>query len=231
MFMCFHVVVTDCTFEHNGPVTVFKQEQYRGSAAGISIGYDDNHYADSGTPFDSVPGGAGSVSVTNCTFQNNTHTPITDQQVNTHNFFSRYVFPGRGGALSLTVNSSFPFNANITDCLVVDNLAQSFGGGLYIVYSGYSEHLTIVNNSRFVSGHAQDGGGGGLVVAFVEAGRRESFNVRLEVYNSIFADNSAVFGGGIFFLAGRKLHLCNLTKCAYTSIIIPSCPGLVPTPM
>ena len=205
--MCFHVVVTNCTFEHNGPVTVFKQEQYRGSAAGISIGYDDNHYnAESGTPIESVPDGAGSVSVTNCTFQNNKHTPITDQQVNTHNFFSRYVFPGRGGALSVTVNSSFPFNANFTDCIIEDNLAQSFGGGFYIVYSGYSEHLTVVSNSRFAGGHAQDGGGGGLVVAFVEAGRRESFNVRLEVYNSNFANNSAVFGGGIFFLAGRKLH-------------------------
>lgn len=204
MFMCFQVVVTNCMFEDNGPVTVFKQEQYRGSAAGISIGYDDNHYSDTGTPIDRVPGGAGSVTVTNCTFQNNTHTPITDQQVNPHNFFSRYVFPGRGGALSVTVNSSFPFNANITDCLVENNLAQSFGGGFYIVYSGYSEHLTVVNNSRFSNGHAQDGGGGALVVAFVEAGRRESFNVRLEIYNTNFADNSAVFGGGIFFLAGRK---------------------------
>ena len=207
MFMCFHVAVTDCTFEHNGPVTVFKQDQYRGSAAGISIGYDDNHYADSGTPIGSVPDRTGSVSVINCTFQNNTHTPITDQQVDAHNFLSRYVFPGRGGALSLTVNSSFPFNANITNCLVEDNLAQSLGGGFYIVYSGYSEHLTVVSNSKFVSGHAQDIGGGGLVVAFVEAGRRESFNVRLEVYNSIFADNSAAFGGGIYFLAGRKLSL------------------------
>ena len=64
----------------------------------------------------------------------------------------------------------------------------------------------MVSNSRFAGGHAQDGGGGGLVVAFVEAGRRESFNVRLEVYNSNFANNSAGFGGGIFFLAGRKLH-------------------------
>ena len=92
--MCFHVVVTNCTFEHNGPVTVFKQEQYRGSAAGISIGYDDNHYnAESGTPIESVPDGAGSVSVTNCTFQNNKHTPITDQQVSTHNFFLVMCFP------------------------------------------------------------------------------------------------------------------------------------------
>ena len=219
--MCFQVVVTNCTFEDNGPVTVFKQEQYRGSAAGISIGYDDNHYTDTGTPIDTVPDGAGSVLITNCTFQNNTHTPITDQQVNTHNFFSRYVFPGRGGALSVTVNSSFPFNANITGCLVENNLAQSFGGGFYIVYSGYSEHLTVVNNSRFASGRAQDGGGGGLVVAFVEAGRRESFNVRLEVYNSNFADNSAVFGGGIFFLAGRKSACTQVDSLAFSMCMHP----------
>ena len=57
----------------------------------------------------------------------------------------------------------------------------------------------MVDNSRFISGHAQ---GGGLVVAFVEAGRRESFDVRLEVYNSKFADNSAVFGGCSYLLPG-----------------------------
>ena len=215
MFMCIQVEVSHCTFEHNGPVTVFKQEQYRGSAAGISIGYDDNHYSDTGIPIESVPGGTGSVSVINCTFHNNTHTPITDQQVNAHNFFSRFVFPGRGGALSITVNSSFPFNANISDCLVENNLAQSFGGGFYIVYSGYSEHLTIVNNSMFANGHAGDGGGGALVVAFVEAGMGESFNVRLQVYNSNFTQNSAVFGGGIFFLAGRKCTCMYITPRPY----------------
>ena len=99
-------------------------------------------------------------------------------------------------------------------------MAQSFGGGFYIVYSGYSEHLTVVDNSRFISGHAQDEGGGGLVVAFVEAGRRESFNVRLKVYNSSFANNSAVFGGGIFFRAGHKLHLYSLTMCMHTCALI-----------
>ena len=204
MFMCFQVTISDCIFEHNGPVTILKDDQYRGSAAGISIGYDDNHYNDTGTPTDTIPTGNGSVTVTGCIFRNNTNSPLLDDQVNPHAFFSRFVFPGRGGALSLTVNSSFPFDANIDNCLVENNFAQLFGGGFYIAFSGYHEHLTVVNNSKFIGGHARDGGGGGLVVGFVEAGRSESFSVRLEIFNSNFTENRAVFGGGIFFFAGRK---------------------------
>ena len=203
--MCFQVTVFNCTFEHNGPVTILKQQQYRGSAAGISIGYDDNHYNPAGTPLDSVPDGNGSLSITRCTFHNHTHSPLTEDQLGPHEFLSRYLFPGRGGAISLTINSSFPFHANITDCLVNDSSAQSIGGGVYIAFSGYSEHLALVSNSNFVSNSVRDIGGGGLFVGFVEAGRRESFSVRLQLYNCNFTKNKAVFGGGIFFNAGRTL--------------------------
>lgn len=207
--MCFQVAVFNCIFEHNGPVTTLKQEQYRGSAAGISVGYDDNHYHPAGTLPDSVPDGNGFLSITGCTFRNNTHSPLTEDQLDPHQFLSRYLFPGRGGALSLTVNSSFPFHANITDCLVEDNSAQSIGGGFYIAFSGYSEHLTVVSNSEFVRNSARDIGGGGFFVGFVEAGRRKRFSVRLQLYNCNFTENKAVFGGGIFFIAGRTLSIRN----------------------
>lgn len=204
MFMCFQVTVSDCVFENNGNVTTVKEDQYRGSAAGVSIGYDDNHYSDAGTPPHRVPTGNGLVSITRCIFRYNKNYPLPGEQINQHEFLSRYLFPGRGGALAVTVNSSFPFNANISDCIVEENSAHSLGGGFYLAFSAYSEHLIVVNNSVFVKDYVEDIGGGALCVAFVEAGSRESFSVRLQVFNSNFSENRALFGGGIFFMAGGE---------------------------
>lgn len=215
------MTVTDCIFEHNGPVNIEKEHQYRGSAAGISIGFDDNLYWNtSGTPPGLIPEGNESVLIEGCTFRNNTHnSPLTTEELSPHNFLTLFLFPGRGGALSLTVNSSFPYHANISDCLVEGNSAKSLGGGFYIAFSGYSEHLTVVRDCEFVGNKAQDIGGGGLFVGFVEAGRTESFSVKLEVINSNFTENKAIFGGGIFFNAGRKFQLM---------LVAPSTPDRFP---
>ena len=207
MYMCFQVSVSDCIFEHNGPVNITaKSDQYRGSAAGVSIGYDDNHYNNiTGTPPESVPDGGGSVSITGCTFRYNEQRPLPEDELDVNEFLATYKYSGRGGALCLAINSSFAFDASIDNCTVENNFAQALGGGFYIAFSGYHEHLSTVNNSRFFQGHARDVGGGGLFVGFVEAGRTRSYSVRLEVFNSDFSWNKAVFGGGIFFQAGRKL--------------------------
>ena len=205
IYMCFQVNISDSIFEHTGPVNITKLDRYRGSAAGVSIGYNDNgdNYTN-GTLPESVLDNGGYVNITGCVFRHNEQRPLQDDEISVHEFLDSYRFAGRGGALCLTVNSTFAFDAYINDCIVEYSYAKSLGGGFYIAYSGYHEHVIVVNNSRFVDGYAEDFGGGGLFVGFVEAGRPRSFSVHLDVLNSNFTDNRAIFGGAIFFQAGRK---------------------------
>ena len=223
------MTVTNCVFEENGFVGVTKfGYQYRGHAGGLSVGkymirikigcchilclfyfsgFDDNHYNVNGTDPDSVPDIRG-IHISGCAFRNNTSDPQkSGDLVTTTQLLQDYIFPGRGGAIAITINSSFAFNASIEDCVIHNSYATSFGGGIYLGYSGYAAHTTSVNRTIFVSNRC-DGPSGGLQLGFIEGGAN-GFTVRLEVYNSEFYDNEAEFGGAIHMFSNRKLLFLN----------------------
>lgn len=207
MYQSFYIEVSNSIFEHNGPVFILRGQQYRGHAGGMSIGFDDER-----DPESSQPERIGAF-IESCRFLNNTSNPraINSDVFNTSQVIESFLFPGRGGALAITVNSSFEFNVVINNCHVEDNYASSFGGGIYLVFSGYSSHTIQVNNTVFVNNTS---GSGGLTLGYLEkSGNGEGLS--LEVLNSHFEDNHAKFGGGIYLYAGSEL--CKPWKVLFTS--------------
>ncbi len=194
IYQCFAVTISNSTFEHNGPVSMIRDGQYRGHGAGISIGFDCEDNCNG----ISLPPRVG-VSIHDCRFLNNTDDPIrssVDQAV------IGGIFPGRGGAISVCINSTFEFNITLSGCQVNESKASSFGSGVYIVVSGYSAHHLRVNNTVFMNNSGPISGA--LTVGYFE-GSDNGMAITLGVHNCRFEDNEAVYGGGIFLNAGSKL--------------------------
>ena len=187
------VEVTDCTFEHNGPVSVFKPDPYRGHSGGLSIGYGSSNMQSEG-----------SLKVTHCTFRNNTSSPQVSLEESSTRIFQRFIFTGRGGGCALTINTTFPLNITVEDCLFEDNSAQARGGGLYLAFTGFSQHVTIVNRVTFVR-NKTPGTGGGLLYGSVDG----TSTITLLAKNLTFIENEARDGGGmlIFVLNGGEMRL------------------------
>lgn len=57
-------------------------------------------------------------------------------------------FPGRGGGVALIFNSNEPATAQVEDCLFSENSALEFGGGLYVLLDGLSDHTITINRTR-----------------------------------------------------------------------------------
>lgn len=195
IYQCFSIDISYTHFEHNGPVFITKKNyKYRGHAGGLSIGFDNSSYGN----LDQLPDDVG-VAIDNCTFFNNTSDLSRSDQVSTDDFVSN----GRGGAVTISINSTFEFNVSITDCHVQDNFARSFCGGIFLVFSGYSPHTSTVNNTVFINNISPGLGSGGLSLGYVE-GSVNGEKVRLDVFNSEFVNNSAKFGGGIYLYADSE---------------------------
>ncbi len=193
VYRCNIVYVGNCTFEHNGPVPLIKPEQYRGHAGGLSIGTESEEASDSLEVH---------FTVKDCVFRNNTSNPPESLILSTTDLFQAFQFPGRGGGCSILLNTSFPANATIENCLFENNFAVTFGGGLYLGFSGYSDHIIYITETRFVRNRS--GSSGGLQYGFLE-GVEQEVDIRLLVHNSEFTENSARFGGGTFIYAAGKL--------------------------
>ena len=91
------------------------------------------------------------ATVTNSVFYNN--TAGTEVEVfTTTELLQRLLFPGRGGGLTIIVNSLVSSNVLVDNCLMQENTAVNYGGGMYTLLDGLSNHVITVNRSRFVGG-------------------------------------------------------------------------------
>ncbi len=199
IFKSIMVYVDNCVFEHNGPVSVVKAQQYRGHAGGLSIGTEEEEPT-------SVLGVH--FTVKDCVFRNNTSNPLANIFLTASELLQAFVFPGRGGGCIILMNTSFSANATIENCLFEDNFATNFGGGVYLGFSGYSSHAFLVNRTKFVKNRSITGGG--LHYGFLE-GVGQGVDIMLTVLNSEFVENSATYGGGTYLYAAGKvllLHSC-----------------------
>lgn len=201
IYQCYSIEISHSDFQHNGPVFVPRNDTYRGHAGGVSIGFSDlNSY---GLDSTSLPNGTGAW-VDHCTFLNNTSDPQQNPVPSTGQILRGFVFTGRGGALTVAINSTFEFNVVITHCEVIDNIARSFGAGIYLVFSGFSPHLLTVNDTIFINNTSVGVGSGGLSLGYVE-GSVGGQIVKLDVHNCYFQNNSGDFGGGLYLYADSKL--------------------------
>lgn len=193
LYNCDFVEVRNSTFEHNGPTSIIKQDQYRGHAGGLSIGYDN--IAVSPGPVALVLG---------CVFRNNTSDPTSDLIQTTADLVQFGRFTGRGGGCAFPINPLYSLNATIEDCLFQQNFAHSFGGGLYVAFNGREHHIVTLHRVHFLKNQAQTAGG--LEVGFVSGGNLGADN-KLEAYDSKFIENNATYGGGVYFFT---LGICIL---------------------
>ena len=144
------------------------------------------------------------ILISGCTFRNNTSDPQeSGSLISTSDLLEDLLFPGRGGAVAITINTTFAFNASIEDCVIENSFATSFGGGVYLAYSGFAPHATSVNRTTFVNNRC-DGPSGGLQLGFVEG---SVGGLRLDVYNSEFYDNVGQFGGAMQLVANGECHI------------------------
>lgn len=200
------VEVFNCIFEHNGPVYTLRSNQYRGHAAGLSVGYDDENVQN-------LPTQMGRVIVKNCTFRNNTSDPeagasFEDVEPNrSHEILRGFVLSGRGGGVAINLNSTFPFAVSIDDCTVEDNRAQAFGGGMYLLFGAYTSHVMNMNNTRFTNNWS--GRGGGLSLAAIEG---QGDDLAWAITDSKFENNQANLGGGIFIHISSKVAVVSIKK-------------------
>lgn len=185
MYNCDNVTVSSSIFEHNGPVSIVKKGEYRGHAGGLSLGYFYNRNVSHPV-----------AKVTGCVFRNNTSDPLANTVQSTSQLFQQFVFSGRGGGCAITINPMNSLNATVEDCYFEDNFALSFGGGLYVGFSGNNSHTVVVRRTILMK-NKTPGAAGGLEIGFVQ-GADEDFTNQIYVYDSTFIENKASVGGGVY---------------------------------
>ncbi len=190
MYMSRVVYIGNCTFEHNGPVSVLKTQQYRGHSAGLSIGTREESTNNSEINF----------MVADCVFRNNTSKAPPDNVGITTRLLRTFIFPGRGGGCSILMDTSLPANATIENCIFEENSATNYGGGIYLGF-GHNNitYVVVVNKAKFVRNRSASAGG--LLYAFPPG---VGPGADLLLTNSEFVENSAQFGGGAYISAAGK---------------------------
>jgi hypothetical protein len=207
LYNCDFIQVTGSVFEHNGPTSVIKEDQYRGHAGGLSIGY---HL----TPTPPV------AVISGCLFRNNTSDPSSDLVQTTSDLVRSSQFTGRGGGCAFPVNPLYSLNATVKDCTFEDNFANSFGGGLYVAFNGKEHNTVILRRVVFLRNRAPTAGA--LEVGFVSGGNPGAQNGLL-AYDSVFIENQATFGGGVYFFTlgpsvdseGRLGNFASFENCTF----------------
>ena len=134
-------------------------------------------------------------------FFNNSASNSTDSFQSTSNAFFSGVLTGRAGGLGVFISETYHnVTVHVNGCIFDSNHAQSFGGGLYFVYSGNStetQYKGFVSNSQFINNTAVLGGGG-FIVTIQSSGPPNDPHM-LRIQDCHFEHNHGDAGGGIYF--------------------------------
>ena len=193
IYNCPNILVTDCSFHNNGPVTSFKTGLWRGHAGGLSIAF----YSVAGE-FEAI-----NVTLTHNDFNKNTANPkLRESRFTTTNLFINFIFSGRGGGCAININTPTSSDVTVRNCTFRNNYALAYGGGLYLAFGVVANHSVIVQDSQFIENQTP-GGAGGLEIGFAKGGSNDIAN-RVLAVNVTFLKNTASYGGGSFvFIAGK----------------------------
>ena len=208
--------MTNCTFHNNTSDSYFTRKPFQGSAGGLSIGYnssgsyftepsvEDNDpvAAFDGYNFtttriqDIHPLGAFSnnnfdipdILIINCKFTENSAILPAGQGGSSNDALINNVFHGRGGALSILVNTDL-ITFEFCDNIVMNNFAEAFGGGVYcLTQRGSSQRYTFSNNV-FINNTGPQAGG--LALIYLTIPKIAIIIHIYHVYNCTFYNNSA----------------------------------------
>ena len=169
----------NCTFHNNTSDSYFTRKPYQGSSGGLSIGY---YYVIPKTLSSTVD-----ILIINCKFTYNSAVPSTRLRVTSTEALIRRIFPGRGGALTVLVNINSPLNFVFNDSRVMNNYANTFGGGVYCLTQRGSIYQTYMfANNIFMNNMGPIAGG----LSFINLlNRPVEFVIYGLIYNCTFVDN------------------------------------------
>ena len=200
-----NVIIHNCTFHNNTSNAKFTRQPYKSNAGGLSIGYN--------LLFATISLDIINITVYSCNFTNNHARSLAlSKEVRRTG-----IFTGQGGGLSLVVNVTGIVFCTVNDSIFVNNLADNFGGGVYISTSERStlEQFYLFANNDFTSNAAGYGGGGILLANIVFPSI--NFSQTIVLYNSMFTENKAKqIGGGIYvFSLGLGGSFVRIEKCEF----------------
>lgn len=187
------VIVANCTFENNGPVTITKFVPIRGHSGGLSIGFlfmrplITNQTRLTAEVRDSV-------------FRNNSVQSSVSGRQTTSQLLTKFLITGRGGGYATSIHSIIPVDIIVTGCMFERNFALSFGGGMYMGWFVAGNHTTTISHTSFIENECP-GGAGGLEIGFARAGSQYTGN-KLFGSDLLFVGNTATYGGGTYVFMG-----------------------------
>ena len=236
----------NCTFRNNTSDSYFTNKPFQGSAGGLSIGYSsDSYFIEPYLPDqDNHPVAVYSINFTtspvqyshvillpplllytksveiiNCTFTDNCAVLPTGEGGSSTDVLINNVFVGRGGALSVLINTDDYLKFELSNSSFINNSAEAFGGGVYcLTQRGYIQAYTIHNNV-FMNNKGPRAGALGLFYLIVPSNSAYNYNI----CNCTFYNNTAsLIAGAVVVSAVSELTTninitfkdCNFSKNA-----------------
>ena len=202
-----NVKIRNCTFYNNTSDAYYfnHQKQYQGSSAGLSVGYNTNNY-----------NVLLNITITDTDFINNTDSPLA--KVTSSRVVGERKFTGRGGGLSVLVNSKFSqLNCIIRNCKMLDNFASSLGGALYIlIANAFNKQSYRIDNVTFSNNSASIGGAMCFIDLRVVKANKSCINTT--VVNCTFTNNIVNESGGavsMYSMMGETNHFVEFKDCEF----------------
>ena len=202
------VTIVNSQFLHNRVPVDDTDKVPGGGGIYIEFSYCKPNTTDFDTCSPSVQANATYV-IHNCTFTDNNGTAI-DQ--NTTNFIPPigriHQQFGRGGGLSVHFKGNATNNTiRITDSIIKGNGAIWGGGLLFDILDSCNHNLVMVDNVILVDNSCflglGSGGGGIRIHFFPQLAMGASANI-IKIFNTIFYNNSAYYGGGVSMSTNRE---------------------------
>ena len=169
----------NCTFYNNTSDSFFTRQPNQGGSGGLSIGYE---HTKSTIQIKSID-----ILIIKCKFISNT-AAISGIALTTTEILIYRILPGRGGALSVLVNTNTPLNFVFNDSIVMNNSAE-ISAPIYCVIKGGSIYQTyLFANNIFMNNTAPIASG----LSFINLlNRPVTFAVYNLIYNCTFIHNTA----------------------------------------
>ena len=189
-----HITVKNCRFHNNTSDSLFTSKEYQGSAGGISIGYNFNATKASSVHANAlIPPADATVTslITNCTFTDNSARLLNGQGGTAADVVMNKIFPGRGGAVVVLVNTDYKLTFNFSDNVVINNFGEIFAGGVYCLTRKSSSQTYTFKNNTFINNTGLRAGGLGLFYT-----KTPTIAIHNDIYNCTFYNNTGSQKGG-----------------------------------
>ena len=201
------VSITNSHFSDNTGSGIILQP-FRGNTGSVAITYFNS----------SVSNQNPDIKVVNTTFFNNSVFARRTYRYSSRTFF-RGLLTGRAGGLGVFIYEIYHnVTIHVDGCTFQDNYAQSYGGGLYFVYSGRNsqQYTGTVSNCEFIR-NTGGLGAGGFVTVVQSSGLVGAPHI-LNIRDCLFKSNRGNYGAGLYFFIlfqGGRGNRLSLTRCIF----------------